>query len=86
MGPFAQLIIFTLKLFEIVVIVRAVLSWFPDARRSTFARVVYNITEPVYKPVRNILAKSIFNERIPFDISPIIIILLIELIISIISA
>ena len=85
MGPFAQLIIFTLKLFEILIVIRAILSWFPDARRTTFAKVIHNITEPIYKPVRNLLAKSIFNERIPFDISPIIIILIIELILQIIQ-
>ena len=54
----AFLVITLLELFTVVLIIRAVLSWFPIRPDSPFrsvADVLYTITEPVLGPVRRLL-------------------------------
>jgi len=62
------------QLYSLVLLVRAILSWIPEARSSKFYWYVHKITEPVLAPVRNIIP------NIGIDISPIVIILLLNLI------
>ena len=47
-----------LSLYLIVLVIRAVLSWFPISPGSSLAPIVsvlYNITEPVLAPLRRII-------------------------------
>ncbi len=69
--------------FEMVLVARAVLSWFPISRNNKFVDLLHAITEPVLSPIRNMLNRSsIFNNSMlsMMDFSPIVAFLLIEVI------
>lgn len=60
-------------LYTYVVIGRAIASFFPIAPDSPFApvvRVLYQLTEPVFAPVRRVLPAAG-----PFDFSPLIVLI-----------
>ncbi|EPR12746.1 YggT family protein [Ruminiclostridium papyrosolvens] len=69
--------------FEMVLVARAVISWFPISRNNKFVDLLHAITEPVLSPIRNMLNRSsIFNNSMlsMMDFSPIVAFLLIEVI------
>jgi YggT family protein len=71
------------ELYVFVLIVRALLSWFPTAPGSGLSRVLRGldvITEPVLRPVRRILP-PIRAGGMGIDLSVIIVILVAELIV-----
>lgn len=65
-----------LNLYELVIIARVILSWVNADPYNPIVRFIYNITEPVLAPIRQLLP----TERIGIDFSPFIVILLIQLI------
>lgn len=76
MGLIAQL----LNLYLFAILARIVLSWFPISPGTAMASIfsfLYSITEPVLGPVRRIIPSMG-----PIDISPIVVILAIELLAS----
>jgi YggT family protein len=65
--------------FEVVLIARAVLSWFPVQPGGPMARVSYvlaRITEPVLAPVRRVVPRVGM-----FDISFIVVLLVLEIVV-----
>ena len=69
-----------LNLFVIAVFVRVVLSWFPLAPGGAMASVygvLYTVTEPVLGPIRRLLPSVGM-----LDISPIVVIILVQIICS----
>ena len=58
----------------VLIFVRIILSWIPNARNAV-TQFVFDITEPILKPFRKFNPKSS-----PLDLSPIIVIILIEII------
>jgi YggT family protein len=65
--------------FEIAIIGRAILSWFPSSSSGVMYRInrfLITITEPVIAPVRRIMPRTG-----AFDFSPIIVILVVEFLI-----
>jgi YggT family protein len=65
-----------LNLYELVIFARVILSWVNADPYNPIVRFIYNITEPVLAPIRQLLP----TERIGIDFSPFIIILIIQLI------
>lgn len=63
----------------VLVFIRIILSWIPTAR-NPLTQVVWDITEPLLKPFRMINPKGS-----PLDFSPIILIILLEVIRSILN-
>jgi YggT family protein len=63
-----------LQLFQIILLARVLLSWFPNVDRyNPIIRFVYNVTEPVLAPIR----QAIPPERTGMiDVSPIVVILI----------
>ena len=57
------------------IIARAILSWFPDMQNSSLGRLLYNVTEPILAPFRQVIP-TVGS----FDISPIVAILVIQVI------
>lgn len=51
----ASLIISILNIFSFILFARALMSWFDPGMRSTIGRALYDITEPVVAPVRQVL-------------------------------
>lgn len=67
------IIYYLLVFFEIVLLARVLLSWFPQIDRSNpIIRFIYQITEPILKPIRDLLPQTG-----GIDFSPLIVFLLI---------
>ena len=69
-----MIIINLLIFYESILIVRIILSWIKVDQNQPFMQFIYKITEPVLKPIRNILPA----ENLGFDFSPIIVFIIIE--------
>ena len=55
----ALLLYYILTIFQFILLARVLLSWFPNFDRSNpIVRVIYQLTEPVLKPIRNMLPQS----------------------------
>jgi YggT family protein len=64
-------LLFTLiDAYSIVVLASVIFSWIPDARESKAARWLEKITEPVLKPIRQVVP-SVGG----FDLSPMILLI-----------
>lgn len=69
------------EVFNILLLIRVVLSWIPMGENA-LTRAVYSVTEPILEPIRRAIYPWMRN--IPLDISPIIAYFLIQLIRNII--
>lgn len=68
-----------LRLFEILLFIRAILSWFPIDRDNVVSRFLESATEPILLPVRKLLFRIPALQNFPFDLSYIVVFLLIQL-------
>ena len=75
------LIIIITNVLTFALIARAILSWFPDMQNSSLGRALYNLTEPVLAPFRQIIP-TVGS----FDISPIVAILVIQVVGSVLAS
>jgi YggT family protein len=71
------IIYYVLVIFEILIFARSLLSWFPSIDRSNptvdaVIRFIYAVTEPVLKPIRDLLPR---NSGV--DFSPMIVLIII---------
>ena len=57
----------------ILIMIRVFLSWVP--MNNNFTELIYNLTEPVLKPFRDVLDKYL---NLPIDLSPLLFIVCIE--------
>ena len=60
-------------LVDILILIRVLLSWFP--MNNNFTDLVFNITEPMLKPFKDVLDKYL---NLPIDFSPLLFIITIE--------
>ncbi|MCO5220497.1 MAG: YggT family protein [Thermomicrobiales bacterium] len=67
------LVSYLFNALTLVVIGRALLSWFDPGMRSSVGRVLYDITEPMLAPIRRLLPGMG-----GIDFSPIILIILLQ--------
>ncbi len=71
------IIYYILTLFEFILLARVLLSWFPNFDRSNpIIRFIYDITEPILKPVRDLLPQTGM-----VDFSPLVVFLIITVLI-----
>jgi len=75
-------ILFTLKLvkgifaiLDLFVWARLIISWIPHDPYNDITRIVYKITEPMLKPIRDIIPSS----SLGIDISPFILLVLLNI-------
>ena len=75
-------ILFTLKLvkgifaiLDLFVWARLIISWIPHDPYNDITRIVYKITEPMLKPIRDIIPAS----SLGIDISPFILLILLNI-------
>lgn len=54
---------------EVLMFIRAVLSWLPVDDDSPVVNFVYMMTEPIIAPVRILLERFDFVRRMPIDLS-----------------
>jgi YggT family protein len=71
------LIVWILNILVIAIIVRALLSWVDPRGSNPVSRILFTVTEPVLAPIRNLLGGGGIGG---FDLSPIIAILIIQVI------
>ncbi len=64
----------TFELLNFLLIARIVLSWIPHNRYHPIIQILYNITEPILEPFRNMI-----NPIGGMDLSPIIVFFLLRL-------
>jgi YggT family protein len=76
----ATIFIAVLWVLLIAVIVRALLSWFPGAQRSEFARILHRFTEPLLEPVRRVVPRTGF-----IDLSSTVVIVLLYVMIQVVQ-
>jgi len=69
-----------LTIVEVLIFVRVIVSWLPISRDNPLIVVLYQLTEPILGPIRNIIQKSAIGANLMFDFSPIVAWLLIRVI------
>lgn len=83
MGYFNNIILNTayylLRIMDFAILARVVVSWLPISQDNQIIRLIYQITEPVLAPIRNLLQRSAFGRNMMFDFSPVIAIILVSL-------
>ncbi len=57
---FADFIFLLLRVFTFLLIGRAIASWIDPGLRSTIGRALYDATEPIVAPVRQVLPRTGF--------------------------
>ena len=73
-----QRVVFALlRIYELLFIVRAIMSWFPMAQGS-FTYFLHTATEPVLAPIRAILQKIPGVAGLPIDLSVLVAFILID--------
>lgn len=71
------IIYYVLMLFQFAILARVLMSWFPNIDRDNpIVRFLYQVTEPVLKPIRDLLPNTS-----GIDFSPLIVLLLISVVI-----
>jgi YggT family protein len=63
-------ILFTiLQVFQLILLARVLLSWFPNIDRSNpIIQLLYDITEPILRPIRQMLPQNM-----GIDLSPLVV-------------
>lgn len=72
------------RIMEYAILARVIISWIPIPRDNQFIRLLYQITEPILGPIRNMIQRSAMGRNMMIDFSPIIAFILIGLIRNII--
>ncbi len=66
---FTTLVSVFLSILQLLMLVRAIMSWIPMDEDSAIGNFVFAMTEPVIYPARLILERFEFVSRSPIDIS-----------------
>jgi YggT family protein len=78
---FASIFALLVQLYSFVILARVLMSWVRIDPYSPLARTIYDLTEPVLAPVRNLLPPAG-----GLDFSPIIVIILLQVLTQFIYA
>ena len=70
------LIFLVFRIFELVILVRVIMSWVHPYRDNPFSDWIYRLTEPVLEPIRSVLPVG----RVGIDFSPLILLFLLQII------
>ena len=70
-----ELIFLVFQLYSFVILARVLMSWVQVDPYSPLARTIFNLTEPVLQPIRNLLPPAS-----GLDFSPIIAIILLQIV------
>lgn len=69
-----------IRIIDFIILIRVLLSWIPINRDNTIVRIVYGVSEPFLQPIRKLLNKSPLGSGMMLDFSPIILLLLLQMI------
>jgi YggT family protein len=65
----------------IAIIIRSLLTWFPNSQNNQFSRVLTQLTDPLLLPVRRLMPRTMM-----IDFSPMVVILVLYLMISVVKS
>jgi YggT family protein len=72
---------YALWIFELILLARVILSWFPNVDRSNpLIQFLYAVTEPVLRPIREMMPPTGM-----MDLSPLIVFLIIQVLMTLIQ-
>ena len=77
MGVLAISLVRLLDVISFIIVIQCVLSWIPSIRMSKIYEALSIITDPIGEPIRQVQYRYV---SLPIDFSPLIAILLIQLI------
>lgn len=78
------LINYLVMFLRYLIFARIILSWLPVGRGGPIVSTIYNLTEPILYPIRNLIQKSpLGGPGMMLDFSPIIAFILIQVVRSI---
>lgn len=69
-----------IRLYELMLIARAILSWLPLGYSNPIVQFLYSMTEPLLAPVRKFLFRFQFFQSLPIDFSPLLVFLLLDVV------
>lgn len=72
--------------YNIIIIIRCVLSFMPQSLYSPGGRVIVALTEPILAPCRKLLSSFNIGQNMPFDFSPLVAFLILTLLSRLLSA
>jgi len=72
---FAFTITLLIQLYSLVILARVLMSWVNIDPYSPLARTIFNLTEPVLQPVRNLLPPAA-----GIDFSPLVVLILLQIV------
>lgn len=72
------------SIIDYILLIRVILSWIPIGRNNVFVNIIYNLTEPMLQPIRNLINKSPIGDALMIDFSIIILYILLRVIRSVI--
>ena len=58
-----------IDMFSLIMLVRAIFSWFPTENEGKLQRIVFHMTEPLIVPVRKFLWRMGWFQGLPIDMS-----------------
>lgn len=67
-----------LEIMGYLIFARVIISWLPIDKGNPIVQFIYQVTEPVLAPVRNLISKSSMGGGMMIDFSPIVVWLLIQ--------
>ncbi len=73
-------------LLEMLILVRILLSWIVGYQGGSVMRLLYNLTEPILQPVRNMVDKSPLGGGVGLDFSPVFPLILLRLVKALLMA
>ncbi|HWV24474.1 MAG TPA: YggT family protein [Thermomicrobiales bacterium] len=53
-----ELLLNILRIYTFILVARALFSWFDPGYRTTIGRILYDVTEPVVGPVRQVVPST----------------------------
>lgn len=68
-----------IQILSWAIIIRCLLSWLPSWD-NFLSRSIYNLTDPILVPIQSMMRKSSMLANLPVDFSPIIAIVLLDLV------
>lgn len=71
---------YLLLFIQYAVLARALISWLPVSKDNNFVKLLYQITEPILAPIRNLIERSSKGRSLMIDFSSLIAFIIIGLI------
>ena len=75
MSPLANMIEMLIQVYSLIILARVLMSWINVDPNSQLGRVIFDLTEPVLAPVRNLMPPAA-----GLDFSPIIVMVLLQIV------